>query len=112
MRLGFRSPDDLTAALVDRENDGAISRSAAQRARRGPWGHPAKAVDQPHIAADNQQVSFDMRRVAGALDDKTRHREIAHIVLSPDQVPGEAVQLGQVAGHVIEVEIPTVDGWS
>src|SRR5437773_6090429 len=112
MRLGFRSPDDLTAALVDRENYGAISRSATQRARRGPWDHPAKAVDQPHIAADNQQVSFDIRRVAGALHDKTRDREIVHIILSPDSLPGEAVQFGQVAGHVIEVEIRTVDGRS
>src|SRR6266853_1813431 len=112
MRLGFRSPGDLTAALVDRENDGAISRSATQRARRGPWDHPAKAVDQSHIAADNQQVSFDIRRVAGALDDKTRHREIVHIILSPDQLPGEPVQFGQEAGHVVEVEKPTIDGRS
>src|SRR5882762_4860768 len=105
MRLGLRSPDDLTAVLVDRENDGAISRSAAQRARRGPWDHPAKAVNQPHVAADNDQVSLYMRCVAGALRDKTRDREIVHIILSPDQLPGEAVQFGQVAGHVIEVEI-------
>src|ERR1700694_493251 len=113
MRLGFGSPDDLTTALVDRENDGAISRSATQSARRGPWGeHPAKAVNQSHIAADNEQVSFDIRCVAGALHDKTRDREILHIILSPDQLPGEAVQFGQVAGHVIEVDIPTVDGRS
>src|SRR5437899_3106874 len=112
MRLGFRSPDDLTGSLIDRENDGAISRSATQRTRRGPRGHPAKAVDQSHIAADDEQVSFDIRRVAGALDDKTRHREIVHIVLSPDQLAGEAVQFGQETGHVIEVERPTVDGGS
>src|ERR1041385_2342751 len=112
MRLGFRSPDDLTAAFVDRENDGAISRGATQRARRGARGHPAKAVDQPHIAADNQQVSFDIRRVARALDDKARRREIVHIALFPDQLPGEAVQFGQEAGHVIEVEKPAVDGRS
>src|SRR6266702_2583508 len=112
MRIGFRSPDDLTGLLVDRENDRAISRSATQSTRRGPWGEPAKAVDQPHIAADNDQVSFDIRCVAGALRDKTRDREIVHIILSPDQLPGEAVQFGQVAGHVIEVDISTVDGRS
>src|SRR4029077_13274400 len=89
--------------------DSAISRSATQGARRGPGGEPAKAVSQPHIAADNEQVSFDERRVAGALDDKTRHRKIAHIVLFPDRLSGEAVQFGQEAGHVIEVEIATVD---
>src|SRR5882762_9999783 len=112
MRVGFRSPDDLTGSLVDRENDGAISRSATQSARRGPRGEPAKAVNQPHIASDNDQVSLDIRCVAGALRDKTRDREIVHIILSPDQLPGEAVQFGQVAGHVIEVEIRTVDGRS
>src|SRR6267143_461454 len=112
MRLGFRSPDDLTGSLIDRENDGAISRSATQSARRGPWREPAKAINQPHIASDNDQVSFDIRCVAGALGDKTRDREIVHIILSPDQLPGEAVQFGQVAGHVIEVEIRTVDGRS
>src|SRR5438309_7159643 len=90
MRIGFRSPDDLTGLLVDRENDGAISRSATQRTRRGSWGEPAKAVDQPHVASDNDQVSFDIRRVAGALRDKTRDREIVHIILPPDQLPGEA----------------------
>src|SRR6266704_2974523 len=72
MRIGFRSPDDLTGLLIDRENDGAVSRSATQSARPGPRGEPAKAVDQPHIAADNDQVS----------------------------------------GHVIEVDISTVDGRS
>src|SRR5947209_20003050 len=107
MRLRLRSPDDLTAVLVDRENDGAISRSATQSTRRGPWGEPAKAVNQPHIASDNDQVSFDIRCVAGALLDKTRDREIAHIILSPDQLPGEAIQSGHVAGHVLEVEIQT-----
>src|SRR5467141_588841 len=112
MRVGFRSPDDLTGSLVDRENDGAISRSATQSARLGPRGEPAKAVNQPHIASDNDQVSLDIRRVAGALRDKTRDREIVHIILSPDQLPGEAVQFGQMAGHVIEVEIRTVDGRS
>src|SRR6267143_2896016 len=112
MRLGFRSPDDLTGSLIDRENDGAISRSATQSARRGPWREPAKAINQPHIASDNDQVSFDIRCVAGALGDKTRDREIVHIILSPDQLPGEAIQFGQVAGHVIEVEIRTVDGRS
>src|SRR6266571_2247837 len=112
MRIGFRSPDDLTGLLIDRENDGAISRSATQSTRRGPWGEPAKAVNQPHIASDNDQVSFDIRCVAGALRDKTRDREIVHIILSPDQLPGEAVQFGQVAGHVIEVDISTVDGRS
>src|SRR5882724_4518838 len=110
MRLGFASPDDLTGVLVDREHDGAISRSAAERARRATR-HPAKPVRQPHVAADNQQVSLDMRRVAGGLDDKARHREIVHIVLPPDRLPGEAVQFGQEAGHVIEVEIPALDGW-
>ncbi len=109
MRVSLRSPDDLTAVLVNRENDGAISRSATQGAGRGPWGEPAKAVDQPHIAADDEQVSFDIRRVARALDDKPRRREIVHIVLFPDQLPGEAIQFGQEAGHVIEVEKPTVD---
>src|SRR6267154_2425200 len=109
MRVSLRSPDDLTAVLVDRENDGAISRSATQGAGRGPWGEPAKAVDQPHIAADDEHVSFDIRRVARALDDKPRRREIVHIVLFPDQLPGEAIQFGQEAGHVIEVEKPTVD---
>src|SRR6266581_3539832 len=112
MRIGSRSPDDSTGLLVDRENDRAISRSATQGTRRGPRGEPAKAVDQPHIAADNDQVSFDIRCVAGALRDKTRDREIVHIILSPDQLPGEAVQFGQVAGHVIEVDISTVDGRS
>src|SRR5207247_4008550 len=112
MRIGFRSPDDLTGSHVDRETDAAISRSATQSARRGPWGEPAKAVNQPHIASDDDQVSLDVRRVARALRDKTRDREIVHIVLSPDQLPGEAIQLGQVAGHVIEVEIRTVDGRS
>src|SRR6267154_2530048 len=112
MRLGLRSPDDLTGSLIDRENDGAISRSATQSARRGPRGEPAKAIDQPHVAADNDQISFDIRRVARALHDKTRDREIVHVILSPDQLPGEAVQFGQVAGHVIEVEIRTVDGRS
>src|SRR5947209_16754266 len=112
MRLRLRSPDDLTAVLVDRENDGAISRSATQSARRGPWAEPATAVNQPHIASDNDQVSLDIRCVAGALRDKTRDREIVHIILSPDQLPGEAVQFGQVAGHVIEVEIRTIDGRS
>src|SRR6266704_6000404 len=112
MRIGFRSPDDSTGLLVDRENDGAISRSATQSTRGGPWAEPAKAVDQPHIASDNDQVSLDIRCVAGALHDKTRDREIAHIILSPDQLPGEAVQFGQVAGHVIEVEIRTIDGRS
>src|SRR3989442_1117557 len=112
MRIGFRSPDDLTGLLIDRENDGAISRSATQSTRRCPGGEPAKAVNQPHIASDNDQVSFDIRCVAGALRDKTWDREIVHIILSPDQLPGEAVQFGQVAGHVIEVEIPTVDGRS
>src|SRR5882672_2449886 len=109
MRLGLASPDDLTGVLVDRENDGAVSRSATQRTRRGSWGQPAKAVRQPHVAADNQQVAFDIRRVAGALDDKARHREIVHIVLSPDGLPGEAVQFGEEAGHVVEVEKATVD---
>src|SRR5215813_5521520 len=97
MRVGFRSPDDLTGLLIDRENDGAISRSATQSTRRGPRGEPAKAVRQPQIAADNQQVSVDMRGVAGALRDKTRNREIVHIILSPDQLPREPVQLGQEA---------------
>src|SRR5947209_20227560 len=101
MRLGFRSPDDLTGSLIDRENDGAISRSATQRARRGPWDHPAKAVDQSHIAADNQQVSFDIRCVAGALDDKARHGEIVHTFFTRDQLPGEATYFRQVAGHVM-----------
>jgi len=110
MRIGFRSPDDLTGVLVDREHDGAVSRSATQSTRRGPRGEPAKAVDQPHVAADNQQVAFDIRCVAGALDDKARRREIVHVVLSPDELPGEAVQLGQEARHIIEVEIPAVDG--
>src|SRR5712671_3296449 len=109
MCLGFRSPDDLTGLLIDRENDGAISRSATQRTRSGPWGEPAKAVCQSHIASNNEQVSFDERRVAGALHDKTRHREIVHIVLFPDRLSGEAVQFGQEARHVIEVEIPAVD---
>src|SRR6266849_2835117 len=112
MRIGFRSPDDLTGLLIDRENDGAVSRSATQSTRRGPRGEPAKAVNQPHVASDDDQVSFDIRCVAGALRDKTRDREIVHIILSPDQLPGEAVQFGQVAGHVIEVEIRTVDGRS
>src|SRR6266513_1405677 len=112
MRIGFRSPDDLTGSLIDRENDGAISRSATHSARRGPWAEPAKAVNQPHIASDNDQVSLDIRCVAGALRDKTGDREIVHIILSPDQLPGEAVQFGEVAGHVIEVEIRTVDGRS
>src|SRR5216117_3032769 len=112
MRIGFRSPDNLTGSHVDRENDGAISRSATQSARRGPWGDPAKAVNQLHVAADDDQVSLDVRRVARALRDKTRDREIVHIILSPDQLPGEAVQFGQVAGHVVEVEILTVDGRS
>src|SRR5467141_1210392 len=112
MRVDFRSPDDLTGSLIDRENDGAISRSATQSTRLGPWGEPAKTVNQPHIASDNDQVPLDIRCVAGALRDKTRHREIVHIILSPDQLPGEAVQFGQVAGHVIEVEIRTVDGRS
>src|SRR5712664_725932 len=112
MRLGFRSPDDLTGLLIDRENDGAISRSATQSTRPGPRGEPAKAVNQPHIASDNDQVSLDIRCVAGALHDKTRNREIVHIILSPDQLAGEAVQFGQVAGHVIEVEIRTIDGRS
>src|SRR6266487_189794 len=112
MRIGFRSPDDLTGLLIDRENDGAISRSATQSTRRRPWGEPAKAVNQPHIASDNDQGSFDIRCVAGALSYKTRDREIVHIILSPDQLPGEAVQFGQVAGHVIEVEIGTIDGRS
>src|SRR5260370_27702210 len=97
MRIGFRSPDDLTGLLMDRENDGAVSRSATQSTRRGPWGEPAKAVDQPHIASDNDQVPCDIRCVAGALRDKARDREIVHIILSPDQLPGEAVQFGQVA---------------
>src|SRR5205823_1001311 len=104
--------DDLTGLLVDREHDGAISRSATQGARGGSWGEPAKAVNQPHIASDDDQVSFDIWCVARALRDKTRDREIVHIILSPDQLPGEAVQFGQVAGHVIEVEIRTVDGRS
>src|SRR5436190_2464623 len=108
MRLGFRSPDDLTGVLVDREHDGAVSRSAAERARRAT-GHPAKAVRQSHVAADDDQVSFDVRRVARALDDKARRREVVHIVLSPDELTGEAVQLRQEAGHVVEVEIPTVE---
>src|SRR6267378_2300482 len=112
MRVDFRSPDDLTGSLIDRENDGAISRSATQSTRLGPWGEPAKTVNQPHIASDNDQVPLDIRCVAGALRDKTRDREIVHIILSPDQLPGEAVQIGQVAGHVIEVEIRTVDGRS
>src|SRR6266487_6446545 len=112
MRIGFRSPDDLTGLLIDRENDGAISRSATQSTRRRPWGEPAKAVNQPHIASDNDQGSFDIRCVAGALRYKTRDREIVHIIPSPDQLPGEAVQFGQVAGHVIEVEIGTIDGRS
>src|ERR1700737_4119522 len=112
MRVGFRSPDDLTGVLIDRKNDGAISRSATQSTRRGPWGEPAKAVRQPHIASDNEQVSLDIRRVAGALRDKTRDREIVHIILSPDQLPREPVQLGQVAGDVIEVEMRTLDGRS
>src|SRR6266849_1143762 len=112
MCLGFRSPDDLTGLLIDRENDGAISRSATQRTRSGPWGEPAKAVCQSHIASNNEQISFDERRVAGALHDKTQHREIVHIVLFPDRLPGEAVQFGQEARHVIEIEIPAVDRWS
>src|SRR6266571_1275171 len=112
MRIGFGSPGDLTGLLIDPENDGAISGSATQRTRRGPWGHPAKAVNQPHIASDNDQVSFDIRRVAVSLRGYARHREIAHIILSPYQLSGEAVQFGQVAGHVIEVEIRTVDGRS
>src|SRR5882672_2805844 len=111
MRLGFASPDDLTGVLVDRENDGAVSRSTPERARRAT-GHPAKAVDQPHVAADDEQVAFDERRVARALDDETRGREIAHIVLSPDELPGEAVQFGEEAGHVVEVEKAAVDGRS
>src|SRR5437879_7648408 len=112
MRIGVRASDGLTGLLIERENDGAISRSATQSTRRGPWGEPAKAVNQPHIASDNDQVSFDIRCVARALRDKTRDREIVHIILSPDQLPGEAVQFGQVAGHVIEVEIRTVEGGS
>src|SRR2546425_1852029 len=112
MRIGFRSPDDLTGLLIDRENDGAISRSATQSTRRGPWGEPAKAVNQPHIASDNEQVSFDIRCVAGALRYKTRDREIVHVILSPDQLPRESVQLGQVTGNVIEIEMRTVDGRS
>src|SRR5438046_6894409 len=112
MRIGFRSPDNLTGLLVDREHDGAISRSATQSARGGSWGEPAKAVNQPHVAADDDQVAFDIWCVARALRNKTRDREIVHIILSPDQLPGEAVQFGQVAGHVIEVEIRTVDGGS
>src|SRR5262245_7602192 len=108
MRLGFRSPDDLAAVLVDREHDGAVSRSAAERARRAT-GHPAKTVRQPHVAADDEQVSFDVRRIARALDDETRRREIVHVVLFPDQLAGEAIQLGQEAGHVIEVEKAAVD---
>src|SRR5439155_18882508 len=91
---------------------GAISRSATQGARGGSWGEPAKAVNQPHIASDDDQVSFDIWCVARALHDKTRDREIVHVILSPDQLPGEAAQFGQVAGHVIEVEIRTVDGRS
>src|SRR5215468_552430 len=112
MLVGFRSPDDLTGLLIDRENDGAISRSATQSTRCGPRGEPAKAVRQPHIATDNEQASVDIWGVAGALGDKTRDREIVHIILSPDQLPREAVQLGQVAGDVIEVEMRTVDGRS
>src|SRR5215471_247595 len=112
MGVGFRSPDDLTGVLVDCENDGAISRSATQSTRRGPWGEPAKAVRQPHIATDNEQVSFDIRGVAGALRDKTRDREIVHIILSPDQLPREPVQLGQESRDVIEVEMRTFDGRS
>src|SRR5260221_13654973 len=110
MRLGFRSPGDLTAALVDRENDGAISRSATQRARRGPWDHPAEAVDQPHIAADNQQGSFDIRRVSGGLHDKARHPEVVHVVFFPDHPPREGIPFRYVAGQVIEVVMPTLDG--
>src|SRR5437870_13526023 len=110
MRIGFRSPDDLTGLLIDRENDGAISRSATQSTRRGPWGEPAKAVNQPHIASDNDQVSFDIRCVAGALCDKTWDREIVNIILSPDELPGEAAKCGQVAGPVMEAAIRTVDG--
>src|SRR3974390_480533 len=112
MRVGFRSPDDFTGVLIDCENDGAISRSATQSTRRGAWGEPAKAVRQPHIASDDEQVFVDIRRVAGALCDKTRDREIVHIILSPDQLPGEPVQLGQVAGDVIEVEIRTLESRS
>src|SRR5262249_29866482 len=109
MRLGFASPDDLAAVLVDREHDGAVSRSAAKRARRGPRGQPAKAIGQAHVAADDDQVAFDIRRVARALDDETRRREIVDVVLFPDQLPGEAVELSQETGHVIEVEKPAVD---
>src|SRR5678815_5371422 len=108
MRLGFRSPDDLTGVLVDREHDGAIARSAAERARRAA-GQPAKAVGQAHVAADDDQGSFDVRRIARALDDKARRREVVHVVLSPDGLPGEAVELRQEAGHVVEVEMPAVD---
>src|SRR6185295_11639656 len=75
-------------------------------------GQPAKAVRQPHVAADDDQVAFDIRRVARALDDETRRREIAHIVLSPDELPGEAVQFGEEPGHVVEVEKAAVDGRS
>src|SRR5436190_9484998 len=109
MRLGFAAPDDLTAVLVDRENDGTVSRSATQSTWRGSRDRPAKAVGQSHVAADDEQVSFDVRRVARSLDDKAWRRQIAHIALFPDGLAGEAVELGQVAGHVIEVEITTVD---
>src|SRR5580765_6864913 len=109
MRLRFRSPDDLAAVLVDREHDGAVSRGAAERARRST-GHPAKAVDQPHVAADDHELALDIRRVARALDDETRRREVVHVVLLPDRLAGKAIQLGQEAGPVVEVEIPAVDG--
>src|SRR5207302_10651280 len=39
-------------------------------------------------------------------------RELVRDVRSRDQLDGEAIQVGQVAGHVIEVEIRTVDGGS
>jgi hypothetical protein len=46
------------------------------------------------------------------LTTKARRREVVHVVLSPDELPGEAVELRQEAGHVVEVEMPAVDGRS
>src|SRR5207245_10766588 len=58
----------------------------------------------------DEKIAFDVRRVARALDDETRRREIVDVVLSPDRLAGEAVEFGQETRHVIEVEIPALNG--
>jgi len=87
----------------------APSPEAQPSALAWPLDHPAKAVDQPILLPTISRSPLTNGVLREPLTTEPAPRDRSHS-FSPDQLPGEAIQFRQEAGHVIEVEKPTVDG--